>query len=86
MKKVRGFAPGMLVSAFALSLSVQAAEPTAPTPTKEARATMAAAHEKMATCLRSDRPFAECRTEMQKSAPMMQEHGCQMMDSAPKPK
>ena len=51
-----------------------------PSPTKEMRQQMAAVHEKMAACLRSDRPFAECRDEMQKTChDMMGEHGCPMM-------
>jgi hypothetical protein len=37
-----------------------------PAPTKEMRATMAAAHEQMAACLKSDRPIAECHAEMMK--------------------
>ena len=35
-------------------------------PTKEMREKMAAAHEQMATCLRSDRPIEECHEEMRK--------------------
>ena len=34
---------------------------------KETREQMAALHEKMAACLRSDKPIAECRNEMMKS-------------------
>lgn len=37
-----------------------------PTPSTEQREKMAAAHEKMATCLRSERDFSECRNEMMK--------------------
>lgn len=33
-------------------------------PSKEQREEMARAHEKMAACLRSDRPFADCHQEM----------------------
>ena len=38
-----------------------------PTMTTEQRQTMAAAHEKMAACLRSDKAVEECRSEMMKS-------------------
>jgi hypothetical protein len=41
---------------------------------------MAALHEKMAACLRSDKALAECRDEMQKNCrDMMGEQGCPMM-------
>lgn len=57
-----------------------AEEPAAPMPSKEMRDKMAAAHEKMAACLRSDKPFADCRSEMQHSCKtMMGEEGCPMM-------
>lgn len=54
--------------------------PTLQTPSKEMRDKMAAVHEKMATCLRSDKPFVDCRAEMQHSCKtMMGEAGCPMM-------
>lgn len=37
-----------------------------PAATKEMRAKMAAVHEQMAACLKSDRPMAECHAEMMK--------------------
>jgi hypothetical protein len=39
----------------------------APIPSKEMRVKMATLHEQMAVCLRSDKPFAECRTQMMQS-------------------
>lgn len=50
-------------------------------PSKEMRATMAAAHERMAECLRSDRAVADCRSEMQATCRSMmggQGQGCPM--------
>lgn len=38
-----------------------------PAPSPEDRAKMAEAHEKMAACLRSNRPMKECRSEMKKA-------------------
>ena len=38
-----------------------------PAPSPEDRAKMAEAHEKMAACLRSNRPMKECRSEMEKA-------------------
>jgi hypothetical protein len=49
-------------------------------PTTEQRQKMAGLHEKMATCLRSDRPMAECRQEMKKGCKdTMGKDGCHMM-------
>ena len=46
-----------------------------PTPTKAQREQMAAAHEKIAACLRSDKPIDECHAEMKKMhESMMHEH------------
>lgn len=40
---------------------------------------MAAAHEAMADCLRSDRSLANFRNEMQTTCRKMQREGCMMM-------
>jgi hypothetical protein len=48
--------------------------------TSEQRQRMAGLHEKMASCLRSDRPMAECRQEMMKGCKdTMGKDGCPMM-------
>lgn len=48
--------------------------------TTEQRQTMAATHEKMATCMRSDKPMDECKTEMMKSCEeSMGKDGCHKM-------
>jgi hypothetical protein len=50
-------------------------------PTKEMREKMATLHEQMAACLRSDKPIADCRSEMKKSCgETMGEEGCPKMD------
>lgn len=70
------------------SVTVAAAAPPAapPEPSKEMRAKMAAAHEQMAACLRSERPIAECHKEMMKNHhELMGEHGCPMMESGMHP-
>lgn len=72
----------LFTSVCLASASVWAADaPPAkdPVPTKEMRAKMAVAHEKMAVCLRSDRPVAECRQEMMHSCQQMSGQGCGMM-------
>ena len=51
-----------------------------PEVTTEQRQKMAGLHEKMATCLRSDRPMSECRQEMMKGCKdTMGKDGCPMM-------
>lgn len=58
-----------------------AAEPPAASspPSKEMREKMASIHEKMATCLRSDKEFSECRQQMQQNcSEVMGEQGCPM--------
>lgn len=41
---------------------------------------MAEVHKKMAECLRSDKPMAECHEQMKKECPMAKEGHCPMMD------
>ncbi|MGH8259647.1 MAG: hypothetical protein ACREUG_08150 [Steroidobacteraceae bacterium] len=82
------FSSRTLVSAITLSLFLLTTGATlaadAPAhqmaPSKQMREKMAAMHEKMAACLRSDKPIAECREEMMKDCQaMMAGHGCSMM-------
>lgn len=75
----RNVSLAVLVGSLWLGAAPNAAEPSNAAPTKEMRATMAAAHEKMAACLRSDKAMAVCHEEMRKNAPMMHEQGCPMM-------
>jgi len=73
-----------IVLAVGLS-SAMAQNPSSATPavpSKETREKMAAAHERMAACLRSDKPIAECRTQMMKSVGHVPgDTGCPMMNS-----
>ena len=51
-----------------------------PAMTTEQRQKMADAHEKMATCLRSTKPFTDCHEEMMKACKEgMGKDGCPMM-------
>jgi hypothetical protein len=45
-----------------------------PQPTKEQREKMAEAHEKIAACLRSDKPIEECHAEMKQMHEAMMHH------------
>jgi hypothetical protein len=54
----------VILGSFAMGLPVVAADTPAKSASKETRNHMAEMHEKMALCLRSDRPMSECRDEM----------------------
>jgi hypothetical protein len=72
----------MMVGGIALGAEKTKSSPKAKTPevTAEQRANMAAVHEKMAVCLRSDKPIGDCRKEMMQSCTeMMGKDGCPMM-------
>ena len=72
------FIASMMISGIALA--ADSAPATAPEPSKEMRAQMATVHEQMATCLRSDKSFHDCRTEMMNGCQqLMGEPGCHMM-------
>ncbi len=63
-----------LLSVAGASLAAEPEQRDQPPLSKEMRAKMASAHEQLATCLRSDRPIAECHDEMMKQHEMMH-HG-----------
>lgn len=59
------------------TFAADSTKPECPPPTKEMRQKMAAWHEQIAACLRSDKAINECRTEMAKNhQEMMREMGC----------
>jgi hypothetical protein len=65
-----------------LAFSAEPAKSADAAASPEVRQQMAAVHEKMAQCLRSERPMAECRAEMVSSCQqMMGASGCPMMGS-----
>jgi hypothetical protein len=67
-----------LLSASA-AFAADAPKTTPSEPTAETRQKMAEIHQKMADCLRSERPIAECRAEMGQSCQgMMAGAGCPM--------
>ena len=70
----------MLLAGAAAVFAADEPKATPPAPSQQMREQMASLHEKMATCLRSDKPFADCRSEMQTNCKsMMGEQGCPMM-------
>jgi len=68
-----------LVIVSSVAIGSEQTAPTPPMPSKEMREKMASVHEGMATCLRSEKPLAECRDEMMKSCRQLPEQGCRMM-------
>lgn len=72
-----------LFALLALCGSAQAAEDTTmmkhPPVSKEMREKMAAQHEQMAACLRTDKDMMECHQEMQKSCSETMGDSCPMM-------
>ena len=77
---------GLLLS-ISVAWSADPAPSTVPSqaaPSKEMREKMATVHEHMASCLRSDKSVAECRTEMMKSCrETMGAQSCPMMGVGP---
>jgi len=72
----------LLAAPMAFAAEPEKNAPSDPSP--EAREKMAAVHQKMAECLRSSRPMAECRAEMTNSCrEMMGDSGCPMMGGGP---
>lgn len=64
------------------NVTLAAESPTAAQaePSREMREQMAAAHDAMAACLRSDKSIADCRDQMQTSCKQIHgEQGCPMM-------
>jgi hypothetical protein len=68
----------VLISGIALAADKTPA--SAAEPSKEMRAQMATVHEQMAACLRSDKSFQDCRSEMMNGCQqLMGESGCRTM-------
>jgi len=73
------FASMMFAGATPAIAADQPSPAAPPAPSKEMREKMAAMHERMAACLRSDRPVADCRKEMQQGCQaVMGKEGCPM--------
>jgi hypothetical protein len=72
------FVLALLLGGAAATWAADAPRP-AMVPSAESRAHMATMHEQMASCLRSDKPMADCRAEMMKACQAMSPNeGCQM--------
>ena len=69
------------VLASGVAMAAETVKPAPVDPSPEQRHKMAEVHQRMADCLLSTRPLAECRGEMQKSChEMMGKAGGSMMD------
>jgi hypothetical protein len=51
-------------------------------PSPDMRKKMADAHQKMADCLKSTRPIADCKKDMMNDCPMMKSGKCMMMEGS----
>ena len=84
-RRIRTRFPVAIVSLLVGSSGAMAQNPSPPNlavPSKETRERMATFHERMAACLRSDKPIAECRAEMMKNfGGVPGETDCPMMGS-----
>ncbi len=68
------------------ALAADPAESAAANPSPELRQKMADVHQKMAECLRSDRPIDECRAQMHAGCQAtMGQAGCPMMGGMMRP-
>jgi len=71
----------LVLGSASVALAAEPPSTAATGPSKEMREKMAAFHEQLAACLRSDKPIAECHKEaMQHHKDMMGKEGCTMMD------
>ena len=71
-----------LVIGLSNAMAQDPSPPAPPVPSKETREKMATAHERMAACLRTDKPIAECHTQMMKSVGHVPgASGCPMMSA-----
>lgn len=70
----------ILLATATMALAAEPPANQAAAPSKEMRDQMAAVHQRMAACLRSEKPIAECREEMRRNcAKFMGEQDCPMM-------
>jgi hypothetical protein len=77
----------LIVSGTGAALAAEPPSGVPAAPSKEQREKMAAMHEQVAACLRSDKPIADCHKEAmkhhQQMMGMMGKDGCPMMDTKP---
>jgi len=77
---VGGLVVGILLAGGGIVLGAYAQQSGPPDFSPAAREKMAEVHERMATCLKSDKPLAQCRSEMLKNCQdFMGTDGCPMM-------
>lgn len=79
-KRARILVVGMTVAFVAGAFAAEQAPTKGAEPSKQAREQMATMHEQMAACLRSEKTFADCQSQMhQRCMTVMAEKGCPMM-------
>ena len=81
IKHWRVLVVGTALLAGGIAIAADTGQGPAAAPSPEQRHEMAEIHQKMADCLMSERPFTDCKAEMQKSCAGMGKEGCSMMGS-----
>jgi len=77
---LRALAGGFMVAAATMVAAADAQQGGPPELSPASRQKLADVHDRMAACLRSDKPIAQCRSEMLKNCQeMMGKEGCPMM-------
>lgn len=76
----RVIASALVIMGAGAALAADLPDANQPISSKGMREKMAILHEQMAACLRSDKPLADCRSEMMKNCQdRLGKHGCHMM-------
>jgi hypothetical protein len=79
-KRLRTLIVAMALAVAGSALAAEQAPTKVAEPSKPTRDQMAKMHEEMAACLRSEKSFADCQTQMhQRCMKTMGETGCPMM-------
>lgn len=74
------FVAGIILAGSGVALGADPQQNAPADPNPASRQKMAEVHQRMATCLRSDKPIAECRSDMLKNCQdLMGKEGCPMM-------
>ena len=74
------FLAGVVIAGSSIVFGADPQQSTPAEPSPTSRQKMAEVHQRMATCLASDKPIAQCRSEMWKNCQdLMGKDGCPMM-------
>lgn len=77
---VRIVVAAMMIAGAGVAFAAEEPSTTTPAPSRQMREQMAAMHEQMAACLRSDKSVDECHSNMHEQCHAMGPQVCPMMD------